>query len=111
MTSFFGQKRILLLIVIAVVLVSVVPLFRKPHANTKSQYVVGVPDRGEKLFYGNKQCGICHAVNGSGGRIAPDLSSNEPESPAMGWLAAKVWNHGPVMWRQIRRYNKPFPEL
>lgn len=112
MTTFIGRKRLLLLTAVtAVLLVTVVPLVRRPNAKSRSLYIVGVPERGAALFYGKKQCGICHAVNGSGGRIAPDLTDNQPQTPAMGWLTAKVWNHGPAMWRHIRSYNKPFPEL
>jgi mono/diheme cytochrome c family protein len=74
-------------------------------------YMVGEAERGSKLFYGDKQCGICHAVNGSGGRIAPDLSGQRPETPAMGWMVAVLWNHGPGMWRQIRHSQKTLPGL
>jgi len=30
---------------------------------------------GKELFYGVSGCGICHMVNGKGGRLGPDLSS------------------------------------
>ena len=111
MNSFLNRKMLLVLFVVVVVLVALVPLTRKPETISRPTYMVGVPERGAKLFYGDKQCGICHTVNGSGGRIAPDLTSTSPENPALGWFTAKVWNHGPAMWRHIRRYNKPFPEL
>lgn len=107
-----GQKRILFLVVIAaILLVTVVPLFRRITAKPKSLYIVGIPERGSALFYGDKKCGVCHAINGSGGRVAPDLSGMQPELPAMGWLTTKLWNHGPGMWRQIRRQNKPLPDV
>ena len=62
------------------------------------------------LFYGQKQCSVCHSINGSGGRIAPDLSATRPGTPAMGWLAAVLWNHAPGMFRQIRS-GKSYPQL
>jgi mono/diheme cytochrome c family protein len=112
MVTLIGHKRFLLLGASAAVLVvALVPLVRQPHAKSRSPYIVGLPDRGATLFYETKQCGICHAVNGVGGHIAPDLAGSQPESPAMGWLTAKLWNHGPGMWRQFRRKDKPFPEL
>ena len=112
MTPSIGRKRLVLLIAAVVVItVSVAPFVLQSHKKSRSTYIIGVPKRGEALFFGEKQCGICHSINGSGGRIAPDLTGNQPEAPAMGWLTAKVWNHGPGMWRQIRRNNKPFPDL
>lgn len=112
MTLSPGYKRTLFLVAIpAIVLVTVIPLFRHMLAKPKSAYLVGVPERGSALFYGDKQCGICHSINGTGGRIAPDLTGREPELPAMGWLTSKLWNHGPGMWRQIRRQNKPLPDM
>src|SRR5450759_253733 len=77
----------------------------------RALYIIGDPAKGAALLFGDKQCGICHSVNGSGGRVAPDLSGKHPGTPAMGWLVTVLWNHGPGMWRQIRQKNKPYPEL
>jgi mono/diheme cytochrome c family protein len=74
-------------------------------------YVDGIPEKGAKLFYGDKHCGICHAVNGSGGRVAPDLSGQRPLSPAVGWLVTVLWNHQPGMWRQMRGGKADYPRL
>ena len=74
-------------------------------------YLVGVPEKGAALFFGDKQCSICHSINGSGGRVAPDLSGKRPATPAMGWLTAVVWNHAPGMWRQMRHGNVSYPQL
>ena len=59
----------------------------------------------------NKQCGICHSVNGVGGRIAPELSGTRPARPAMGWMISVLWNHGPGMWRVIRQNSQGYLEL
>jgi len=110
-----GRKQLLFWIPAALVAVLlVVALYmqiRRPPSIRRALYIVGAPEKGAKLFYGDKQCGVCHAVNGAGGRVAPDLSSQHPETPAMGWIVTVLWNHGPSMWRQIRRKNKPYPQL
>ena len=84
---------------------------RRPATTRRALYITGEPGKGAALFFGDKQCGICHSVNGSGGRVAPDLSGKHPGTPAMGWLVTVLWNHGPGMWRQIRQKNKPYPEM
>ena len=74
------------------------------HPSSGSQhatYLTGSPEKGAALFYGKKHCSICHAVNGSGGRVAPDLGATRPGTPAMGWLITVIWNHMPGMWRQM----------
>src|SRR5271167_4452467 len=110
-----GRKQLFFWIPAALVTVALVVAvyvqIRRPPTTRRALYIVGVPEKGAKLFYGDKQCGICHSVNGSGGRVAPDLSGQRPGVPAMGWLVAVIWNHGPGMWRQIRQKNQPFPQL
>src|SRR4051812_18331167 len=64
-------------------------------------YLTGSPEKGAALFYGKKHCSVCHAVNGNGGRVAPDLGATHPGTPAMGWLITVLWNHMPGMWRQL----------
>jgi cytochrome c2 len=87
-------------------------LFRERwQPSRRSLYIVGVPEKGAALFFGDKQCATCHSINGSGGRVAPDLSGKRPGAPAMGWLTAVVWNHAPGMWRQMRRGNVSYPHL
>jgi len=70
-------------------------------------YVVGVPEEGAKLFFGEKHCSVCHAVNGTGGHVGPDLGTIHPGRPAMGWLATAMWNHSPAMWNRIRDVKPP----
>jgi mono/diheme cytochrome c family protein len=80
---------------------------RRPAAVRHSLYVIGVPEKGAALFFGDKHCSICHAVNGKGGRVAPDLGNIRLGTPAMGWLTATLWNHAPGMWRQMRGAQSP----
>ena len=72
-----------------------------PAGSRQITYLSGSPEKGAALFYGKKHCSICHAVNGSGGRVAPDLGATHPGTPAMGWLITVIWNHMPGMWRQM----------
>jgi mono/diheme cytochrome c family protein len=110
-----GGNRRLLWIVAALIAVAVLFVVfakgRRPPVTTRELYIVGVPEKGAALFYGDKQCAICHAVNGSGGRVAPDLTGLHPGMPAMGWLATVMWNHAPGMWRQFRQQGKSYPQL
>ena len=115
MTILSGGKQRLFWIVSAltasVLAVAVFMQVRRPTVTRRALYIVGVPEKGAALFFGDKQCSICHSINGSGGRIAPDLSGMRPGTPAMGWLATVLWNHAPGMWRQFRQQNKSYPQL
>ncbi len=115
MATFTTRKRrlvwIAMVLVTAALVIALYFQLRRSPAARRAVYITGNAERGAELFYGEKQCGICHSVNGNGGRVAPELSGTRPETPAMGWLAAVLWNHGPGMWRQIRQANRPFPEL
>jgi mono/diheme cytochrome c family protein len=91
-------------------LLAVLAWEQRNRPTPRSLYLVGDPQRGKALFYGEKRCSTCHSINGSGGSIAPDLSRERPGTPAMGWLAAKLWDHLPAMSRQIRN-NQPYPQM
>ena len=109
-----GRKQLLLWILVSVaVAVSAVLYwrFRRTPSPRRALYIVGNAQRGAVLFFGDKQCGICHSVNGSGGRVAPDLSGARPSNPAMGWIVTVLWNHGPGMWRQIGQKNAAYPKM
>ena len=115
MTTLNGRKQLLIwipaaLIAVALMVAAFIQL-RRLSAVRRAPYIIGEPQEGAALFFGDKQCGICHSINGFGGRVAPDLSGRRPGTPAMGWLAAVLWNHGPGMWRQIRQKNDPYPRL
>jgi mono/diheme cytochrome c family protein len=109
-----GRTQLLLWIAAAAIataaLVTVLVREHRPAAVRHALYVVGDPQRGATLFFGEKQCSICHSINGSGGHVAPDLSAEHPAAPAMGWLATVLWNHAPGMFRQMRG-SKSYPQL
>ena len=109
------RKQILLWItatlVAAAALATILIREHWPGTPRRALYIVGAPDKGAALFFGDKQCATCHSINGSGGRVAPDLSGKRPGTPAMGWLASILWNHAPGMWRQMRHGNVSYPHL
>jgi cytochrome c2 len=109
------RKQVLLWIAAALLasaaLVAVLAWERFPSSGQRALYVVGDPEKGAALFFGEKQCAICHSINGSGGRVAPDLSGRHPKAPAMGWLTTVLWNHAPGMWRQMRHGNVAYPRM
>lgn len=110
-----GRRQLLLWIAAALAataaLVTVLVWESRPAAASRGAFIVGVPEEGAALFFGAKQCSTCHSVNGSGGRLAPDLSATRPTAPAMGWLTTVLWNHAPGMYRQMRHGNTAYPRL
>jgi len=82
-------------------LIAILMLEYRPPAGRHAVYVIGIPEEGAALFFGKKQCAICHAVNGRGCRVAPDLGTIHPGTPATAWLATVLWDHEPGMWRQM----------
>jgi mono/diheme cytochrome c family protein len=109
-----GRKQLLLWIAAALLggaaLMTVLIRERAPSPARRSLYVVGVPERGEELFFGGQQCSFCHSIRGHGGQVAPDLAAKRPGTPAMGWFATAMWNHAPGMYRRLRT-GKSFPQL
>jgi len=59
--------------------------------------IPGNADRGAEVFKA-KQCIGCHAVNGNGGKSAPDLAKTPGGRFTPTGLAQGMWNHGPKMW-------------
>jgi mono/diheme cytochrome c family protein len=57
------------------------------------------PVTGSRVF-GAKACSRCHAVNGVGGQVGPDLA-RIPQSRSFYGLAAAMWNHYPRMIEQM----------
>ncbi len=67
------------------------------------------PLAGSRVF-GTKGCGKCHAVNGVGGKVGPDLA-RVPRPRSFYELAAAMWNHLPKMGERMRELGIARPQL
>ena len=77
----------------------------------RGEYVKpGNPQRGQQLFK-EAGCGRCHVVGGrtdglSAGTIGPDLARADLQH-SVSELAGVMWNHGPIMWEQMKLLDLP----
>lgn len=67
------------------------------------------PLAGSRVF-GEKGCSKCHAINGVGGKIGPDLA-RLPGARSFDDLATALWNHLPTMTDQMRELDISRPLL
>ncbi len=68
----------------------------------------GNPRKGEELF-GAKKCTTCHAINGQGGKVGPDLGMQLKGSLMQ--IAGAMWNHGVPMWAEMSKRGVQVPKL
>lgn len=61
----------------------------------------GDPDSGRRV-YAQKGCGRCHAINGVGPSIGPDLARPPLRPLTITQLAGVMWNHAPEMHKLAR---------
>jgi len=60
--------------------------------------------------FGSKGCSNCHAVNGVGGKVGPDLGRIQANR-SFNDLAAAMWNHLPAMAARMNERHQPLPQL
>jgi mono/diheme cytochrome c family protein len=66
--------------------------------------------RGEQLFT-SEQCNQCHAFQGKGGNLAPDLSRRLGRDLTPTIMASLMWNHAPEMWSAMKKQGIAEPKL
>ncbi|MDD5542196.1 MAG: c-type cytochrome [Acidobacteriia bacterium] len=69
----------------------------------------GNPDHGAEVF-SSKGCIQCHAIQGQGARVGPDLANNPSLQLPFIW-AQEMWNHAPRMEELIRQKHLPWPKF
>lgn len=90
----------------AVLLLAVIAVWSQAHAprHVATTFLMGDPSEGAALFE-HKGCGHCHAVNGWGGHLAPDLGAVPAGSGDLNQLVPTMWNHAPEMWKRMAQEN------
>jgi mono/diheme cytochrome c family protein len=61
-------------------------------------------ERGAQLFR-SQHCVECHALNGNGPKIGPDLGKLVDRGFTPDTLASTMWNHAPAMWNAMTARN------
>lgn len=67
----------------------------------------GSPERGRRLMT-EKQCVVCHAIEGRGGQVGPDLRTWAKYRNPVTWTQT-MWNHAPQMQRAMALRNLRWP--
>ena len=72
--------------------------------------LLGDSKRGEGVFR-DRQCILCHSVNGQGGRTASDLGQVVGRGFSPYHLTGLLWNHAPAMWTAMEQRGMSKPDL
>jgi mono/diheme cytochrome c family protein len=62
-------------------------------------------------FFQTQKCVICHVANGVGEPKAPDLGRRYDRDYTPAGIAARMWNHAPVMWAAMGKQNIAPPSV
>ncbi len=87
---------------LAVLIIAVAWFHADAPRAVATTFLMGDPQQGVALFE-RKGCSRCHAVNGWGGQLAPDLSANPGGSRDLDELVPAMWNHAPAMWKRMEQ--------
>ncbi len=93
--------------VLAVVLTTLVASSRAQQIN-RSYSIWGNPEHGRKVYI-EKGCGTCHAINGVGPTIGPDLATPPQHPQTITQLAGVMWNHAPEMQKVAQAKGIKWP--
>ena len=80
-----------------------------PAAPAKSSVLRGSAEQGWRVFQQN--CMHCHSVRGQGGNVGPGLGPEKEIPLSTAQFAGLLWNHAPVMLRQVREKGIASPTL
>jgi len=72
-------------------------------------YEPGDPTQGSRMF-SEKGCIRCHAVDGHGGKLGPELTKLGPVVTPIFWSQA-MWNHAPSMETHMRQLGIAWPRF
>lgn len=77
-------------------------------AHSEAKLLPADPKRGWELF-NSKSCIACHAVQGQGGHIGPDLGAGRQQPISMVQFSGVMWNHSPQMYQamNVRGIQRP----
>lgn len=108
------RRRLLVWFVGALVtslLLIAVLIWRSRSAEERwNTFLVGDPHAGAHTFR-EKGCSHCHAVNGVGAKLAPDLGFQRPARSSLNQLVTEMWNHAPRMWAQMEAEGITYPSF
>ena len=62
-------------------------------------------------FFQAQQCVTCHSVKGQGANKAPDLGRRFDRDYTPAGIAARMWDHAPIMWAQMNAQSMPLPKV
>ena len=109
-----GAKRQLIFWLLAatagVALLAAVLIWQHRSRSRVVTLLTGDPASGAFLFE-VKGCSHCHAVNGSGGRLGPDLGARGSLRSGLNDLVTTMWNHAPEMWKRMQVEHLALPVL
>jgi cytochrome c2 len=62
-------------------------------------------------FFRTQLCVNCHGIEGQGGTTAPDLGRRFDRNYSPAGIAARMWDHAPVMWQAMAQQRIPLPAV